>query len=92
MWDASVTNFGRRRSAHPKNQKKEQKKDKEVLYPISEERLIVEGWREDDSERKCGRILGWMGVPLWRDKEYIIWAENQRTGGVETEVEDGIVS
>ena len=43
MWDASVTNFGRRRSAHPKNQKKEQKKDKEVLYPISEERLIVEG-------------------------------------------------
>jgi hypothetical protein len=43
IWDASVTNFRRRRSSHPQNRQKEQKKDKKVLHPISEERLIVEG-------------------------------------------------
>ena len=44
MWDETVTNAGRRRTNHPKNQKKEHKKDNKV-YSIQSERREVNNCR-----------------------------------------------
>jgi len=44
MWDETVTNMGRRRTNHPKNQKKESKKDNKVPYlNLRGKRLIIDG-------------------------------------------------